>query len=329
MIPGGFTLNNFGTMETHSGTLVVNSTFANSGVVQLSPGTTNRFVGGGIADGKFIAEGTAMVEWTGGMFTFGLGAQLDGVGLYRFNGGNVTSSADLEVANLDLISGFSTLSGAGGLSVSHSMNWTAGIMSGTGRTIIEPGATLHLAITNAVGLHSRTLENGGTALWSGPGLIQITSAAITNRSGALFEAQNNARFEASGLNRFDNAGTFRKSVGAGTTMVRSGMTFHNYSVVDLRSGILAANGGYTSSSDALLNCALGGTTAGTNYGQLQVAGTVTLNGSLSVDLINGFVPMTNDEFTVLTAGARNGASFVCLCHARDGEGRLDCHPLLG
>jgi hypothetical protein len=56
----------------------------------------------------------------------------------------------------------------------------------------------------------------------------------------------------------------------------------------------------------LLNCALGGTTAGTNYGQLQVAGAVTLNGALSVELLNGFVPALNDSFTVLTAGSRNG-----------------------
>lgn len=306
MIPGGFTINNFGTMETHSGTLVVNSSFANSGAVQLLPGATNRFVGGGTGDGVFSAAAAAMVEWTGGMFTFEPGAQLDGVGLYRFNGGNVTSAEDLTVANLDLISGFSTLSGTGELKVSGSMNWTAGIMSGTGRTVIEPGATLHLDIPNAVGLHGRTLENGGTVLWGGPGLIQITSAAITNRPGALFEAQSNARFEASGLNRFDNAGIFRKSAGTGPTTVRSGMIFHNYGVVDLRSGILAANGGYFSAASALFLCALGGTIPGTNYGQLQVAGGVTLDGALRVDLVNGFVPAINDSFTVLTAGTRNG-----------------------
>src|SRR5207248_6064236 len=51
--------------------------------------------------------------------------------------------------------------------------------------------------------------------------------------------------------------------------------------------------------------------AGTGYGQLQVAGTVTLNGALSVNLTNGYSPTTNDSFTVLTAGARAGtfASF--------------------
>jgi hypothetical protein len=154
---------------------------------------------------------------------------------------------------------------------------------------------------------SRTLENSGTTLWTGAGNINLAGAVITNRAGALFHAQNAATLGfAGGANRFDNAGTFRKSANTGATTVGSGVSFNNSGTVDLRSGILAANGGYTSSSNALLNCALGGTTAGTGYGQLQVAGAVTLNGALSVDLINGFVPATNDSFTVLTAGTRSG-----------------------
>ena len=75
----------------------------------------------------------------------------------------------------------------------------------------------------------------------------------------------------------------------------------------LAADILTTNGGYSFSSNALLNCALGGTTAGTNHGQLQVAGTVTLNGALSVDLLAGFSPATNDAFTVVTAGVRSNA----------------------
>ena len=82
--------------------------------------------------------------------------------------------------------------------------------------------------------------------------------------------------------------------------------------MDIQSGFLAANGGYVSSPNALLNCALAGTKPGTNYGQLQVSGAVTLNGNLSVNLTNNYVPTTNDSFTVLTAGTRNGtfANFI-------------------
>lgn len=181
-------------------------------------------------------------------------------------------------------------------------------MSGGGRTIIQPGATVNLAVPNIVSLSSRTLENGGTINWTGAGGINVTSSSITNRAGALFHAQNAAQISfGGGVCRFDNAGTFRKSPSVGNTTVASGVSFTNSGTVDIRSGILAANGGYNSTSNALLNCALGGTMAGTNYGQLQVAGAVILNGTLSVDLTNGFSPALNDSFTVLTAGTRIGA----------------------
>src|SRR5262249_33804974 len=147
----------------------------------------------------------------------------------------------------------------------------------------------------------------GLLAWSGPAnLTLVSGAVITNRPGGLFHAQTTASMGGSGGSRFDNAGTFRKSANTGTTTL-SGMSLNNYGAVDIRSGILAANGGYTSVSGALLNCSLGGVTAGTGFGQLQVAGSVTLNGALGVGLINGFVPATNDTFAVLTAGTRNGA----------------------
>jgi hypothetical protein len=151
------------------------------------------------------------------------------------------------------------------------------------------------------------LENGGTILWTG-GIINLTSSPVlTNREGALFETQGAGSLSAvSGITRFDNAGTFRKSVNTGTTTVGPFVGFNNYGTVELRSGILAANGGYTSTANALLSCAIGGTNVGTGYGRLQVAGAVTLNGALSVDLTNGYFPTTGDSFTVLTAGTHSG-----------------------
>jgi hypothetical protein len=180
-------------------------------------------------------------------------------------------------------------------------------MSGSGRTVIAPGAILNINGPSSVFLANRTLEIGGTALWTNAGSITFTAAVITNRAGALFQAQNASSltptFASSG--RFDNAGTFRKSASTGTTTF-SGVVLNNYGTVDIQAGFVAAYGGYTSGSGALLNCALGGTNSGSGYGQMQVAGTVALNGALSVGLTNGYLPSTNDSFTVLTAGTCNG-----------------------
>jgi YD repeat-containing protein len=294
---------NYSTVEIQTGTLLCSSSFLNNDLVSLSAGATHRLAQGGSASGAFMAPATALVEWTGGTFTLNPGAQLNGAGLYRINGATLTCNADPTVANLDM-SG--PLNGTGALTASQVMNWTSGTMSGAGRTVIASGATLNVINPSALVLATRTLENGGTILWAGAN-IALGSAVITNRPGALFQAQNAASLSfQSGTSRFDNAGTFRKSGSLGTTTFASGVNFTNYGTVDLRSGILAANGAYGSKSGALLHCAIGGPTAGTGYGQLQVAGSVTVNGGLSVDLANGFSPALNDSFTVLTAGTRSG-----------------------
>ncbi len=301
--------NNSGAMEIQAGTLLCNGFFTNQGTVNLSAGATNRLTGGGTSTGAFTAPDTALVEWAGGTYTLNSGAQLNGAGLYKINGSSarVAVDGDVTVQNLDLVNGSSTLGGTGILTIASAMNWTAGAMADSGRTRISPGATLQINGANNLSLQ-RTLENGGNAFWTGAGGVILLNGVVTNRAGALFQAQNSAAFSfGGGTCRFDNAGTFRKTVSTGTTTVPSGVPFNNSGTVDLRSGILAANGGYLSSVGALLSSVLGGTTAGTNYGQLQVAGAVTLNGALSVDLLPGFTPATNDTFTVLTAGTRNGA----------------------
>jgi len=303
------TFNNLGTVEIQTGTLLCSGFFTNNGAVNLSAGTTNRLAGGGASSGTFTTPATALVEWTGGTFTLNNGAQLSGPGLYKINGISavVVGNGDMSVQNLDLANGSSTWSGTGLLTIADTMNWMAGTMEGSGRTVIASTATLQLGSASNISL-KRTLENGGNALWTGSGTMILLNGIITNRAGALFEVQNAARFfEAGGTCRFDNNGTYRKSVSTGTSTVESGMTFNNSGTVDIRSGILLANGIFISTSNALLNCALGGTTAGTNYGQLQVAGSVTLNGALNVDFINGFTPALNDTFTVVAAGTRNGA----------------------
>ncbi len=302
-IASGVGFNNSGTVEIQTGTLLCNGSFTNNGAVNLSAGATNRLAGGESANGSFTAPATALAEWTSGTFTLNTGAQLNGAGLYKINGGRVTANANVMVENLDLING--ALDGTSTVTVANAMNWPSGSMGGSGRTIIAATALLTIANPSSVLLTTRTLENGGTVLWTGAGNIGLLGGIITNRSGALFLVQNAAILASVGGGpRFDNAGSFRKSANTGTTILLS-IPFNNYGTVDIRSGILSAIGGYVSSSGALLNVALGGTTAGASYGQLQVAGAVTLNGALSVDLTNGFSPALNDSFTVVS-GTHNG-----------------------
>ena len=70
-----------------------------------------------------------------------------------------------------------------------------------------------------------------------------------------------------------------------------------------------------------LNIEIGGLTAGTQYDRLAISGSATLNGSLNISLIGGFVPNPGDTFQIMTFGSRSG-SFTTTNGLDLGGGRL-------
>ena len=75
----------------------------------------------------------------------------------------------------------------------------------------------------------------------------------------------------------------------GTYTVAPGVTIDN----------LQAAGG-------ILDISIGGTTAGTKYDQLNISKTASLNGTLNVNVVNGFVPTVGQTFTILNAASTTG-----------------------
>src|SRR5206468_8506417 len=65
-------------------------------------------------------------------------------------------------------------------------------------------------------------------------------------------------------------------------------------------------GTYTQTSTGTLNVSIGGTTVGTQYGQLAVSNGAALAGTLTLKLINSFVPSIGDVYTIITGSAVTG-----------------------
>jgi hypothetical protein len=313
-------LNNYGTLDLQTGTLLFNNGGSNSGNITLGTGTALNFGGGTFSSGssssivgpaQLTVSGFATVNLGGlvnvsGTNIFGSTANLTGNYVATNNtlviaGGfaNFSGTGTVNPAVVVLSSG--TLGGSQTVTVGNTMTWNGGNMNGSGRTVIPAGAMLNIPGT-FLGIDTRTLENQGTVLYTaGSGSIGLSSGAvITNGAAALFHMQGATTISA-GPGRFDNAGILRKSssTGVGTIGV-----LNNYGTLDLRSGILLASGSYSCSPASTLRCVLGGTSAGSGYSQLQVSGTVSLNGILSTDLLPGFVPSTNNTFAVVSAGNR-------------------------
>ena len=127
----------------------------------------------------------------------------------------------------------------------HQPRWGSVRTQSAGAITFQSGA---VGRCDNAGTFRKSLDPG-TVLCTGSGGFYGSSGSgvIANRAGALFEVRNNASFT-HGLAscRFDNAGTFRKNLTAGTNTFSGAFAFNNYGTVDLRSGILAANGGYNS-----------------------------------------------------------------------------------
>ena len=99
---------------------------------------------------------------------------------------NLSGTGLLQPATVNLTSG--TLSGTADLTVQNTMVWSGGTLSGSGRTIIAPGALMNINNSPFTVTLSRNLENAGTVTLTG-GAIN-SSVVITNRAGALFDVQN-------------------------------------------------------------------------------------------------------------------------------------------
>ena len=189
------------------------------------------------------------------------------------------------------------------------------------------GGTLELTSPFTNGAGSGQIEGRGTLIVGGTGLTNNGNMAFSAGISDVFGDVHNSTGSASqGITISGNANvTFWDDVTNGTSSsdptlfkVSSGSAatfFGTYSgngvsgpgsvfyEADVSPGFSPASvnygGNVSLDSTARLNIQLGGTTVGSQYDKLNVAGQLSLDGELNVSLINNFHPKTGDTFDVL------------------------------
>ena len=168
-----------------------------------------------------------------------------------------------------------TIAGGGVVSIGSGavLNWTCGIMTGSGSTQIAPGAIMNIGSSASQNIYlARTINNTGEiTLSGGMPLCNYTGGTptINNLAGAVFDLQNDQ-----GINRIyaidsvvNNAGTFQKSGGSGTSSIN--WTFNNTGTLKVLSGTLSISSAFYNTGTAnvqagsTLNLSGGGTSAAT------------------------------------------------------------------
>ena len=302
-----------------SGTSAIDVGFTNSVLVTNLMGTLD-FDNGGVLTGTYGTAAGATIDFAGGSFTMGTPPVITGLGVCEFTGTTLTllqtAPGNLLLAGGSVVlgSGFQnggsitnlTLNGAtlpGTNTVTGTLNWASGTVSGV--LTIAGGGVLNITGNDVL---ENVLTNAGTVTMSGAGELTIYNndssyhGGVYNQAGALWDIQTNASIACGYCSDefFDNAGTFRKSGGSGTSAIDVGFT--NSATVTALMGILSFNENFITTSGTLAF----GVSGLANLGQVNVSGSVALNGTVSVTWLDGFTPSVGNSFTLLDYGSHSG-----------------------
>ena len=255
---------NRGTFEKTSSTGVtnVNVGFVNQGIVEAQTGTLEFSKGGGLSvGGDWLEAEGALLKFTRGVFelaggtlegtvwvtqatTVRLEEDVEPVALSLVIAGTRTAFAaypstvevlqnELHLKSLSLTQDYiGTLTGPGTVTIAESLYWT-GTMSGSGSTVLLPGAT---ATVKGNTLSERTFVNGGTVTLPTE-YMQIKEGAHFRNAGTFIVMTQTGSLGPSGSNaEFLNLGTFEKTTGTGKTIVY--VPFASTGTIEQRSGQL-------------------------------------------------------------------------------------------
>lgn len=247
-VSGVSTLTNAGTLRKSGGTgistLNNGANLDNRGTVEALSGTLQ--LAGGTSSGTFRAGPGAALEFRAGTHVLQAPVALAGDNV-RLAGGSLDVSDIVTVPagqTFHIVGG--ELRGTGLLFVEGTLNWTAGVMSGIGRTLITRGAALNMTAMGATGgnFRSRTIENFGSAVLRGNDRFDWTNGAtFLNHVGATFDAQANTEILQfiGATSQFTNYGLFRRSGGTGTLRF-NGVPFTNHGTVEFLTGTIRFSG---------------------------------------------------------------------------------------
>ncbi len=282
-----------------SGSTVINSfVFNNFGEARASSGTL---------------EFNELSTLKPGALYSGSAAHLFSAGTHLLQGTTTISSPSVTLAgavlNAMINSNATVATASNGV-----FNWSGGLISGD--FTLGPGGVMEINGSPTKSLDSATvLRNKGSIRWTGTGDIfsdgrsayGYSPASIINESGALFSVETDASFSMyAGNHVFNNqaGATLRKRVATSTTTC--GWDFVNNGTMELQTGTLHFTGNHLLNAFSILQFSVGGNAVNSQYGRILVPGTSDLQGSCSISLTNGYLPVEGETFTIFNYGSRTG-----------------------
>ncbi len=319
---------------------ITNGLTLNGGTITIAGTNSLDFAGtqtlsgtGTVSVASLINSVSLIVDGTGDSLTIAPGITIQGHGFVgELSGGSVTINGTIaandggtlivqgctNLANGTLTGGTWEASNNSTLRIIGAQiatNAASVLLSGSQSHIYSDTATtnaLAALSANAVGgqvtvtgganlVDTASLTNAGTVTL-GPNSSLTVAGYTQTGGGTSLQGATLATSQPAGVNI--EAGTF-----SGPGSVQGDLT--NAAALDLGTavGTLNVTGDYTQTATGSMSVKLGGTAPGTQYDQVNVTGSANLDGTLDINLVNGFGPSAGQTFQVLSFADSLG-SFV-------------------
>jgi uncharacterized repeat protein (TIGR01451 family) len=349
-----------GTFTASGPSSVINFSGGTQTISGPLPGTGKFRFSGAAATVNGAWSGMA-IDVTGGSVAFNTSGTMPALSL---SGGTIAGSGALTVTGSSTWSG-GTIGGSGALTFDAgaivAMPGTSGMT--LARPLLNNGIINFAASSSAMLIDGVPVTNNGTFDIQSTQGIMVTAGTPPFTNGGTLKKSAGAgvvQFAAPLMNTgaveieagtLNVSGTYAQS--AGTTDVRPGATLQtamlslnggsligngtiagavdNHAVVapGASPGTLTISGDYVQASNGALDIQLDGTAPGTQYDRLAVSGNVTLDGTLNVSTIGGFVPLVGNAFQILSFGARPGATTFAVTNGLDYDATTVIVPVFG
>jgi hypothetical protein len=217
-------------------------------------------------------------------------------GTFQFDNANIVTNA----ANLTLLGQIVNQNGLNGLAnfannaasgvfnltgENFSANFTsAGPFTNAGKLIVGQQGTFVVG-----GSGTNYNQTGGTTTVDGK--LEVSTGGLIDITGGTLQGGGKTTGVPSTLSGSVSLGN---QTGATATLVIGDST--------KTAGLISVANDYTQLATGAMDVQIGGTTAGSQYSQLNVTGAVSLNGTLNIKRVK-FLPQIGDAFTILTGSA--------------------------
>lgn len=336
---GNATVDGVSSTWVHTGSLVVGG--SGNGILLVANGGSVSS-GGGIIGDSYSTSTLSSVTITGLGSNWTCTSALTVGGNSRgtlsvSNGGRVTSTEAFIGSGFSPMSGSATVAGTGS-------SWTTGALTvgngSSGSLMIADGGTVLSAtaaigkttsgssIVTVVGIGSTWTTSGQLAIGGyfllpsvplsrGPGTLTIgangnvmTGGDTTILPKGKLDLQGGT-FTTTAIKFQSTGGVFNWTTGTLHVGTYNGNLTNSAGVLapGLSPGKTTVTGNYSQQAGGSLQIEVGGTVSATQYDLLSVTGNVTIGGQLELRMLNGFLPVATDTFTVLTVGGTLSGAF--------------------